>query len=229
MRQNGSGIEITTSLLNYYKLIKKRQWKYTTTFCRSCRLSLITWYLLPQHQQMHNSATTGQVWGVDDFNIFRYIAEVLCPSYGFTSMAMDTALCTGGCVPCDGSSYTSKAILTALQSKAEVLCAPSPEPFLYSLQVRSKPAGVSSAGPNCDINLWTAGSCFSCNSTEDFKATVKLFEKWSIKWAANHKGGQSLGSLPVPCSWLCLESLSCQLFWRAQYVIIAACPRQHRI
>lgn len=124
---------------------------------------------------------------------------------------------------------------SSLLSKAKLKCCvlPAQSPFftafLYSLQVRSKPAGVSSAGPNCDINLWTAGSCFSCNSTEDFKATVKLFEKWSIKWAANHKGGQSLGSLPVPCSWLCLESLSCQLFWRAQYVIIAACPRQHRI
>lgn len=57
---------------------------------------------------MHNSAATGQLQRGDDFSTFRCGAEVLCPSYGFTSIIMGAALFTGGRVPCDGGSNTSQ-------------------------------------------------------------------------------------------------------------------------
>lgn len=89
---------------------------------------------------MHNSATTGQLQRGDDSNSFRCVAKVLCPSYGFNSIIMGAALCTGGCVPCDGSSNTSKGNLqgSPKQSWSAVCCQPralSLQPLSEAIQL----------------------------------------------------------------------------------------------
>lgn len=112
MGQNGSGIEVTIYWLHYSKLIKKRQWKYTTTFCKSCRL----WFdnsvfIAPVSVEVNSKCITLQTLARYRGVMTSTLSDVLQKSYAHPVVLLPWSwmqLCALETVLCDGSSYTSK-------------------------------------------------------------------------------------------------------------------------